>query len=188
MTAALQERRIDIESQLEILRRKRGVAMLDGKPFDAKDMTKLQDELDAINEAEGEQARREREDIARREAARIEGLKQTLREVNEQRLEAVDRAEKAARELATAFRDVLDRSADATHIIRSLGHNSLHLDRYETEGRLSMRLRNALSPVTGKGNRFGQMNLPAARDPFDEPWQAAEQTIGNPDIKKALEF
>lgn len=181
------ERRQEIEADLDALRQARGVAMLDGKEFDVRPLNDLQGQLDALNEAEGEQARREREKIAIAEAKRIEGLKQTLREVNEQRLEAVDRAEKAARELAAAICDVLDRSKDATGIMRGLGVNTLHLDRYETEMRLSLRLRSALVPVTGLGNRFGQINLPAARTPYDEPWKAAEQTIGNPDIKRALE-
>jgi hypothetical protein len=124
--------------------------------------------------------------MALAEAERLDGLRNTLTIVEEQRLEAVDRAEKAARELADALKEALARSADAAKLIRALGGgNAIHLDDYSVELRLSNHLATALKPVTGLRRRFGQIVFPEAQNAYYSPWRAAEQAIAAPDLSRA---
>ncbi|TIP43665.1 hypothetical protein [Mesorhizobium sp.] len=161
--------------------------MLDATIFDARELTALESELDALNEAEGEATRRQREQAAAAEQQRLANLRKTLTVVEEHRLEAVDRAEQAARDLCDALKEVRARSADATQLLRALGvHPAVHLDTYESEFRLSLRFAAAIKPLVGLGRRFGMMVFPEARTPFDQPWRAAEAAIASPDISKAL--
>ncbi|MER9330215.1 hypothetical protein [Mesorhizobium sp. M0488] len=108
----------------------------------------------------------------------------TLTVVEENRLAAVDRAEKAARDLVENLKEVRARAADVARLLRALGSGSLALE--ETENRMSWRLTAALKPLTGFGRRYGQIVTPEARSPFNDPWRAAEQAAAGPDVSKAL--
>ncbi|RWM14453.1 MAG: hypothetical protein EOR73_26560 [Mesorhizobium sp.] len=181
------ERRATVEGRLTTLRQARGVAMLDGARFDARELTALESELDALNEAEGENTRRQRQEAARAEQERLANLRKTLTVVEENRLEAVDRAEKAARDLCDALNEVRARSADGTRLLRALGvRPAVLLDVFETEFRMSLRLAAAIKPLVGLGRRFGQITFPEGRSPYDKPWRAEEQALANPDISRAL--
>ncbi|TIX97811.1 MAG: hypothetical protein E5V22_31400 [Mesorhizobium sp.] len=108
--------------------------------------------------------------------------------MEENRLEAVDRAEKAARDLCDALKEVRARSADGTRLLRALGvHPAVLLDTYESEFRMSLRFAAAIKPLVGLGRRFGQITFPEGRSPYDKPWRAEEQALANPDISRALE-
>ncbi|MER9080611.1 hypothetical protein [Mesorhizobium sp. M0895] len=181
------ERRATVEGRLASLRQARGIAMLDATIFDDRELTALESELEALNEAEGEAVRRQREQAAEAEQQRLANLRKKLTVVEENRLEAVDRAEKAARDLCDALKEVRARSADATRLLRALGvRPAVLLDVYELEFRMSLRFAAAIKPLVGLGRRFGQITFPEARTPYDKPWRAEEQAIANPDISCAL--
>ncbi|WJI63028.1 hypothetical protein NLY43_31415 [Mesorhizobium sp. C416B] len=183
--ADFSSRKREAESRLVELKHMHGIAMLDGKPFDLAEMADVERELSGLEAAEGEAVRRERLEAAKTEEARLEGLRQTLIVVEEHRLEAADRAEKAARDVAEALKEFRLRSADAARLLRALGvNNVLALD--ETDHRMSWRLTAALKPLVGHVRRFGQIVFPEARSPYDQPWRAEEQAIAGRYISKAL--
>ncbi|TIO26937.1 hypothetical protein [Mesorhizobium sp.] len=185
--ADISTRRIEAETRLAELRQMQGIALLDDTEFDHSPLNAVENELAALDAAEGEAVRRQREQAAAAEQERLANLRQTLAIVEEHRLEAVDRAEKAARDLTDALKEVRARSADATRLLRALGvHPAVQLDTYESEFRMSLRFATALKPLVGLRRRYGQIAFPEARTPFDQPWRAAEAAIANPDIDKAL--
>lgn len=180
-------RRTEAETRLAELRQMQGIALLDDTEFDHSPLNAVEKELAALDAAEGEAVRRQRQEAARAEQERLANLRKTLTVVEENRLEAVDRAEKASRDLCDALKEVRARSADGTRLLRALGvHPAVQLDTYESEFRLSLRFAAALKPLVGLGRRFGQITFPEARSPYDKPWRAEEQAIANPDISRAL--
>lgn len=186
MTETLDDRRRSVEDRLQAMRHAQGVAMLDGKDFDASTLQSLSGELDAITAAEGEEARRKRQSASLAEMERLTNLRATLGVVEEHRLEAVDRAEKAIRDLVEALKEVRARSADSVSIVRALGVNSMALDAYEVEHRMSLRFATALKPLVGLRRRYGQITFPEARSPYDQPWRAAEDAATTNDVSRAL--
>ena len=186
MTETLDDRRRSVESRLQAMRHAQGVAMLDGKDFDDSTLQGLANELEAINAAEGEEARRQRQQMTVAEQERLTNLRATLAVVEEHRLDAVHRAEKHSRDLGEAMKEVRARAADAAHLIRALGGSGYPLEANEQELRMSVRLSCALKPVTGIRARYGQIIFPPARAPFDNPWRDEEAKIVAHDINKAL--
>ncbi|TIL43646.1 hypothetical protein [Mesorhizobium sp.] len=185
--ADISTRRTEAETRLAELRQLQGVALLDDQDFYHAPLDEVEKELAALDAAEGEAVRRQRQEAARAEQERLANLRKTLTIVEEHRLEAVDRAEKAAHSPTDALKEVRARSADATRLLRSLGvHPATQLDAYESEFRMSLRFATALKPLVGLRRRFGQIAFPEARTPFDQPWRTAEAAIANPDISKAL--
>lgn len=186
--ADISTRRTEAENRLTELKHMHDIAMLDDKPFDLAEMIDVERELSGLDAAEGEAVRRQRQEAARAEQERLANLRQTLTVVEENRLEAVDRAEKAARDLCDALKEVRARSADGTRLLRALGvRPAVLLDVFETEFRMSLRLAAAIKPLVGLGRRFGQITFPEGRSPYDKPWRAEEQALANPDISRALE-
>ncbi|MER9840325.1 hypothetical protein NKJ59_03570 [Mesorhizobium australicum] len=163
-----------------------GIAMLDGKEFDLDEILGIERQLSGLASAEGEQMRRQRMEAANAEAERLDNVRATLSVVEEHRLEAVERAEKAARDLCEALKEVRARAADGRHLIRALGGSGYPLEENEQEFRMAVRLSCALKPLTGIRARFGQIVFPAARAPFDNPWRDEEAKIVSHDISKAL--
>lgn len=182
--ADIAARRQDAESRLVELKHMQGIALLDGKDFDDAPLSEIERELSGLQAAEGEAARRQRMAASEAEQERLNNLRNTLAIVEENRLGAVDRSEKAARDFVENMKEVRARAADVSRLLRALGVGSLALE--ETENRMSWRLTAALKPLTGFGRRFGQIVTPEARSPFNDPWRAAEQAAAGPDISKAL--
>jgi hypothetical protein len=186
MTIDLDERRRSVEDRLLSMRHAQGVALLDGTEFDSSTLDSLAGELEAITAAEGEDARRKRQQTATAEQERLANLRVTLGVVEEHRLEAVDRAEKAARDLAEALKEVRARAADAKDLVRAMGVSSIVLDVHEQEFRMGQRVSAALKPVVGLRRRYGQIILPETRTEFDKPWRDGEKAIASADINRAL--
>lgn len=186
ISASMSDRRRDVEHRLETIRAARGVAMLDGVNFDSQPLQSLECELEAITAAEGEASRREREATGKAEEARLKELRALLAQAEDRRLDAVERAEKAAHAYVAATKEVLDTSADIARISHGLGVNSTHHSAYEAELRLSLRLVCAMKPLTALRGAFGQIRLPAARAPYYDPWREAEAAIVKPALIEAI--
>lgn len=184
----LSERKRDLESQTEVLRRQHGAAVLDGVQFDVTPLLAAESEMEAISVAEGEMARRHRAETATAEAMRIAGVREKLGVTETHRLEAVERAERAARDLAGALSEARHYGKEATRMLRSLGvHPSMELDHYEQETRLSMRLSATMRSLTGLSGRFGNLHFSTKGDRrFDAGWREAEQAVALPNIQKAM--
>jgi hypothetical protein len=138
--------RRDAEQRLTTLRRERGVAKLDGKAFDDDTITQAESAIDALSEAEAEATRRERTAAAAAIAERLKALAADLKAREEERLSAVGRAEKAARQLVAALDDAADIVDRMKRVIGQMGRSPpLVLD--TSEMRLGERLR---AVVTGR--------------------------------------
>lgn len=182
--ADISTRRTEAETRLAELRQMQGIALLDDQEFDHGPLDAVEKELAALDAAEGEAVRRQREQAAAAEQERLANLRETLAIVEENRLEAVDRAEKAARDLCDALKEVRARSADATRLLRALGvRPAVLLDVFETEFRMSLRLAAAIKPLVGLGRRFGQITFPEGRSPYDKPWRSEEQALATPTFR-----
>lgn len=102
----LSERRIMATLALADLEAAQGAALLDGRPFDPAPVAAKRAEIDAIDAAEAETARRERMAAAEAAAAHREAVRGDIRETLPLYADAVKRAEKSARALVKALADI----------------------------------------------------------------------------------
>jgi len=156
----LAERKTEATARLADLRRGAGLAVLEKKPhgpitdaiFDAEA------ELAAITAAQTETVCRQREAAAKEEAERIGRLRKRLAEVETARLDAIERAQKAANMLAEELREALAQGETVCTTLNHLGQRS-NAEMPEFRKRLSNHVSAVLATVTGKLDRFGQIDL-----------------------------
>lgn len=189
----LARRRAAAETRIFALQQARGVALLDGRSFDARELSALETELNAIEAAEGEAARRVRVAVEAAGRARIGALKEKLERRNAERLEAVERAEKAARDLCEAAKLWIAANGDCADLVRSLNTPKAHakfgagiLNASETESRFGFMLTCALRPLFGLRRKLGMVTFPEALARFSGNWAETERTITEPEIILAL--
>lgn len=184
--STLERQRIAAEARLALAEKRAGESYLDAETYDASTIIAAEADLVAIRAAEGELARRERAATVAAEAARVAAARERLIETEAKRLDAVEWAETAARNLSAALIEVMAHGRDVTRLVRSLGGGScLPLDSYDHAMRLSCRLSSAMTPLCGVTRRFGQVAFGTDRPPFDQPWRAAEEAIGRNEVTKA---
>ncbi|WP_168879990.1 hypothetical protein [Rhizobium sp. P28RR-XV] len=158
-------RKNEAHVKLERLRRERGVALLDGKPFDNRMITLAEAELDAIEAAEVEAERRHREDHRAAVEARMAALRAQMEETLDRRSKAIIEAELATYKLASAIEVLLSTSKETTRIALALGHHApMMLDDYAVRLRAGLRVAAILGPVCGKS--LGKISIPDARGPI----------------------
>jgi hypothetical protein len=180
------DRRAEAAGRLEALRRERGVALLDGKPFADEEIIAAEQELDALTEAEAEAATRERE---REAAAWIEDLRERVRvelmDKEAERQAAVMRAEKAARALVAGLAEVMTVAAEMRELVRKLGKPvPINLDKAAMTVRLSQRLAAVLGSLPGHPGGFGHVAVhPTWRKP-EENWAERERAELSLDLDK----
>ncbi|RWN11462.1 hypothetical protein [Mesorhizobium sp.] len=183
----LARRRAEAETRIFTLQQARGVALLDGKSFDNRELTALETELEAITAAEGEEARRTREAAVAAEKARLAGLQHKLDLLNGERLEIAWKAQKSAEELCEYIKLWLVMNADCARLVRTLNGKGGAgiLDRNDTAIRISRLLANTLKPLTGLGRQFGLIKFPDA--PLESAhWAETERKLTNPEIAAVL--
>ena len=177
----------DAETRLEAARKMAGVAMLEGRDIDHMAMAAIEAEITSIHAAGGEMARREREAAAEAEKARIAGLKEKLRRIDSDRLEAADKAEKAAKDLCSALRLWIAFNSDAARIVRALkGSGAVMLDPTETEMRISHMLGSALKPLFGNRRKLGQISFFTILDRYAGSWRRLERDASDHEIQTVL--
>ncbi|MGO7575916.1 hypothetical protein ACC699_13675 [Rhizobium ruizarguesonis] len=150
--------------RLDELRRERGVATLEGKAFDSRQIVDAEAELDAVAAAQVEAERRRRvEQEAATQARRVE-LRAHLTETLDLRSKALREAELATYKLASALEQLLTTSKDACRTMQALGHNApMSMDENSIKLRASLRMAAILGPVCGSS--FGRISFPIARGP-----------------------
>lgn len=157
-------RKLGAIDNLDQLRRERGVALLDGKPFDDRTIVQAEAELDAIDAAEVEAERRRR--VAQEAAvqARRAELTAHLTETVDVRSKAITEAELATYKLASSLEQLLATSKDISRTMQALGHNApMSMDENSVKLRASLRMAAILGPVCGSA--FGRISFPIARGP-----------------------
>ena len=177
----------DAESRLEAAKKMAGAAMLEGRDIDHMAMAAIEAEITSIHAAGGEIARREREAAAEAERSRIAGLKDKLRRIDADRLEAAEKAEKAAKDLCSALRLWIAFNSDAARIVRSLkGGGAGLLDPMETEMRISHMLGSTLKPLFGNRRKLGQISFFTILDRYAGSWRKLERDATDAEIHLAL--
>lgn len=172
-------RRLGIMARLEELSREEGAALLDGKPYSRAKADKLKAELEALDSAEGEAARRDAEKQAI-EAARLRKERlAALAKAEDTRLAAIDRAEAAARELCDALIGAEKAKTEVLAINSQLGGKPI-LALLDHADRLSRRLSAVLKPLTGLRGRYGQIETKEALQHEHGPWRASEAELVAP--------
>lgn len=169
-------RRDEVTAQLETLRHQRGVAMLDGGAFDDAALREAERQLDAFADIEAVQVGREREAAAQALQAHRAGLRAKLIKLERHRLNAADRAETAARDLALALKHCREHGDEVEKLVKALGGSvPPNMTSAEAEKRLSNRLSDAMQPVTGISRRYGNIRFHEPLGHERGEWKAGEE-------------
>jgi len=177
----LQQRRIEVEAELEDLRRQRGAAKLDGQMFaQQQQLNRLQHELDSLVAAEGIHADRERADDESKRLQRLAALRSELTTLEEGRLEAIEMAEAAARNLVDSLNRAMLTTARMTKVAYLISGDSTPLPmlRNETENRFAGRLAGVLCLLNSVGrHRFGHLQFVTSLYPAADNWREKEEAV-----------
>jgi hypothetical protein len=177
MTATLAERRDDALVRLDLLRRQRGAAILDGKTFDDGGIIAAEQEIDALAQAEVEAVRRARDAEASSIAEIAAALSNELAAKEAQRLSSISRAEKGARELVAGLADALKAAGEMRDLAGRLGRPApAKLDAPAMVSRLSQRLVAILSSLPGHRYRFGAVGWRSCWRRAEDNWAAHERS------------
>lgn len=186
MTAGvdLAARRREVERRLGELKRARGAALLDETPFDSSEIGRLETELDDIAAAEAEATRRMLAEVPVQRAREYADRLAEFRAAGDRRLDALARAEAAARalggalaEIETAAEAMRDSASAMSNIARPGDFSSpTPLAKPNHEIRIAARLRAVLREALGVDFFGGSIRL--AREAGDpdaaENWREAE--------------
>lgn len=149
--------------RLEELRKARGVAKLEGKTFDSRQIVEAEAELDAIAAAQVEAERRRREQMAAEVAQHRKDVTDRLVASLDARSKAINEAEAACYKLASALTLLFAETKNAEVLMKALGFTPQNLNDYSVRLRASLRISNILQPVCGKS--MGGIQFPAANGP-----------------------
>ncbi|MGV2104392.1 hypothetical protein [Rhizobium sp. 21-4511-3d] len=187
------DRKLDVEARLKELRRQRGIALLDNKPFDGSEISALEDELDALTEAEGEATRRQRAAEATELAKRREAARTDVRLYEQCRQEAIKAAELAALDLYVALQDVSTYCEKLSRSITSLGGRPWETTSGAVRERLSQRLTVLMRPLLGRNPQqsgttfYGSIEFPEPQETMSGEWVPAEAAAVAAEIKQILQ-
>jgi len=187
MQHSIVQRISEAEARLAGLRAKRGSALLDGENIDAAEYANAEAELAALRDAEGEQVRRERQAAGQARGSRRDEQRARLRDLERQRVEALQDAEEAARTLAETLGHLLsvnEEMAGSAHEIS--GTVPSPLSGVAFARRLSDRLSAVMSTVAGHKHRMGNLVWPTSMCKPDQSWAAEESRLVEPHLKPIL--
>lgn len=183
----IHERRAAAIHRVAELRREQGNALLEGQSFDHAPLLDAEREIEALEAAEGAIARREREAAAKVLADARRKMRKQIGGHEQKRLDAIDRAERAASDLAGALKEALDAAAEISVGVRLLGLPPVrYLEANDYRNRLSCRLAWAFLPLTGPGRHFGQISFPDS-GMYRVSWLIAEAALVQPSITLATQ-
>jgi hypothetical protein len=188
----LAQRRSEIETEIEGLKRERGEGKLDGRPVDGESaaILRLQIELDSLTEAEGVQADRQRDAAEAARLARVAELRSELAGLWERRLEVISMKEMCCRNAADLGNEELainKQMLKLAHLI-SGGPAPTPMAPSETEMRASCRMAGVFSQLKGQSyQKFGQfawLSIGLYR-PTDE-WVEKEKRLLGPHLEPLI--
>lgn len=183
----LATRKSEAASRLKVLRDKAGASILEGRKFDHSAIDALEHELEALEAAEGEVTRREREAADKALQARRKAKREELERLHVERLEALETADTLARELAGALKDIRNLTTAVYAGVRALGYPAPHtLSGPFFEQRLSWHLADALSPAGSQTRRFGHIEWPTHPPIYAGNWREVEEKLSAHEIEPAL--
>ena len=176
----LAAQRSEIEAQLAEARRRRGAAVLAGKPMAGREIADLEAQLAGLDDAAGAAVLAEREAAERERIERRARLRGELGEFERERLAAFAEAERATRDLVEAVNKVIAAShfeAKTAHLITA-DSVPIPLQAGATATRLGGRIGSILATIAGHPQRLGDLvwrghGLYGA----DADWSEAERAV-----------
>ncbi len=184
-SSSLADRLLDVSAQLDDLREQRGVAYLDGKPFDTSQIRALEEEFETLRNAEAEAVRRERIEAEMAQERRRQEVRKHIADTEPKRLEAIMAAETAATALVVALKDIETFSQELDTSLSKLGVRCADLSPDSVKTRFSNRLSAAMRPILTRGWReYGDIVFPNPFDSWMREWVPAEMQLIAPVIAK----
>lgn len=174
--------RADIEAEIALLKNERGQGKLDGRDvagITAK-IAALQDEAEALSEADGALAMRERDAAEQRRLGRLAELRSELAGLEEERLGAIERANAAALNLRDALNAWLAISKKEVAVAHAISGEAapgglMHPD---IERRIVGRLSGVLCGIKGCEHRLrGFVWEMQSLYPATQSWRDAEEKL-----------
>ena len=173
-----------LREELAAERRRRGVAVLDGKPFDDRRLTAVEAELAAAEDAEAESARRSHHAHEQAEDNWHSELLARVDSLSAERTEALGRAEKACGEMAMAIRDFKDATKSLLTVSERLGAPApLQLGVNAVERMLGRLIAGALRKVSRSGAGFGDIKWFTIPPEASGSWTDLDRAATGPIIK-----
>jgi carboxylesterase type B len=172
--------RQDITDQLDTLYATRGAAMLDGKNPDHGTITKLENDLRALDDAEAERVRRDREKADQERKAEARRAVRAISKLEEDRLLAWADAEVATKTLRHAIERILETTKTEGKLYTELAGRADPSLGLEARNRLSARISNELRKAPGCQYRIGnaiEWNGSAGLLCNDDDWRQAESRL-----------
>lgn len=151
-------RRIAAAERLSSLKRARGIALLEGKNLNHREVLDAEAEVDAINAAiiEAERRRRSEQDAAHKRY--LADVRKNLQEELSARSQAISEAEAAAYKLAAALTSMFASTKKASTMMQQLGVNAASVTDAQVRLCAGIRLSHILYPATGR--YLGPLNMP----------------------------
>jgi hypothetical protein len=170
------DRRTELEEELDRLGREQGAAWLDGKEFDAAQIDAAQASLDALDRAEAESTRRERE-VAHAAAIKDRAeARQEARRVAATQAAALVRIEESAKALAADIAVVGRSARTLAGLYRRVGlRRPVSVDQAGVFVPISRLLAGELSGLDSRCG-LGDLSLPDVPKP---DWRAFAATLEN---------
>jgi len=188
MTATLSERISAAEAKLSGLRARRGSALLDGESIDAGEVSALEQEIAALQDAQGEVVRRERAAAWQAREAFLSKEQSRLREVFAKYLKDWSEAEKYERAYAAKVAEIKAGHAEMVAIAHELeGKVPSTLAPLGLATRIGNYITAVLSSIPGHRHRIGHLELHQSHTKPGDSWSEAEARLLQETIDKLTE-
>ena len=172
--STLQDRRAALTAEIATLERQQGAAVLDGKAFDAKPLIAAREALEALDTAEAEQSRRDREAEAARSSKEIGQARKDARETLTVYLAALDRVKATTEALAADLTALQEHGGKLAPLALRLGGASSAwlIEKRECALAVSRQMAAILAPL---GRTFGEIEWPTR--PLKPDWDAHARQV-----------
>jgi hypothetical protein len=179
-----------IETKITEARRARGKALLDGVKIDSASIAALQEHLAALDDADGERTRRERDTAEQARQAKLASLRKHLAGLEAERLAAIEEAEHHARALAENLARVFAVTKQMGAVAHEITGDDVPIVLQGTSvvTRMAGRLASVMQTIPNHRGRLGGLEWRGAGlYPADQNWRDHEQRVVAPHVKPITE-
>jgi len=178
MTPNLETKRRDVHAKLAGLQAQRGASLLDGKKFDDAEVSALQDELVALEDAAAEQTRRDRKAAEDEFRTHRASIRKRLTDTERDRLNSWEQAESHLRAYAKEVEKLRRIHAVAADLARQLGGAvPLGLAAMSVDTRIANRISAIMGEIPGCRYRLGHINWHPGTTRAQQRWADEEDKL-----------